>query len=201
MLPRLVRRSPKPLHLHSFLPNTPQTPAPTRHGGAERDVIRAVIARIAVVTHALAVRAVRVGLESGMLVEDGAVGQVEQIPTDDGSPGHETPIETHAGGAEGVDQDGREDAEEDAVGDAREAREEEQVVGLLDREREDLGEDEDAGGYDEHPDPGQMVSDQPVAADAGRQTAQEGAEGEQTDVHELALLDEVVARGIVVVVP
>jgi hypothetical protein len=45
------------------------------------------------------------------------------------------------------------------------------------------------------------VVNEPVRADARGQTADEGAEGDDADVHQLALLDKVAGDGVVVVVP
>ena len=73
---------------------------------------------------------------------------------------------------------------------------------VLDGGAADLGEEEDEGGEDDDPvaGEGEAVDDQ-VGADAAGEPADEGHDGEDLDVHELALLDQLWGGAVVVVVP
>ena len=72
---------------------------------------------------------------------------------------------------------------------------------VLKREGDDLRQRENARGCHKRPEPAAMMMNEPIAADPGAQTPAERHYGEDADVHDLALLDEIFGGGVVVVVP
>ena len=80
-----------------------------------------------------------------MMIIDMPIQQIEYIPTDDWRQGHTAPILRQAVHAESLGDEGRVAAKEEAVGEACQARDEAEGVGVGDLEGEDLGDKEDEG--------------------------------------------------------
>lgn len=116
---------------------------PTRPEG---DEVRGPVAVDAVEARALAV-----GLDDAVTVEDEAVEDVEHVAGEDGRQRHEAPVLAEAVDAKGLSDDGREDAEEEAVAQPGEPGDEPEEVRARDVERADLRDAEDQAGNDEAP--------------------------------------------------
>lgn len=131
-----------------------------------------------------------------------AIQQIEDVPRHDGRKRHEAPILTHAVDTERFRHQGRVAPEQEAVSETREARDQPEPMRVLDGGAADLREEEDEGGEDQDPEAGEgeAVDDQ-VGADAAGEPTDEGHDGEDLDVHELALLDHLRGGAVVVVVP
>lgn len=131
------------------------------------------------------------GIADAVFVEDGAVEKVEGVAGQDGGEDHGAPVLAHAGDAEGVGDERGINAEENAVGEAGEGGDEEEVDRVGDCEGGGLGGGEDAGGEKEAPESAAIVAGyENVAADAGEQPTGEGGEGEERDVENLAFGDK-----------
>lgn len=112
----------------------------------ERDKVCVPVAVQAVRAGPLAVRA-----DDAVAIKDGAVEQIEDVARDHGAEGHEAPVLAQAVDAKRLGHDGGEDAKEEAVAEARQARHEAQQVRVRDAQRAELGDAEDEPGHDEAP--------------------------------------------------
>lgn len=121
--------------------DTPQADGEPHHTRNHGDDVRAPVAGQSLGTLPLALT-----LHDGVVVVDHAVEQVEHVSADDGRQGHAAPVGAEAVDAEGLGDEGREAAKEEPVAEAGQAGNERQVVGVLDGEREDLGDEEDERG-------------------------------------------------------
>ncbi len=150
----------QPLKL--LMSNNPQGNADASHARRKGDAVRGAVALEAVVAGALAA-----GLDDAVVVKDGAVEQVEDVGRDDGCERHEAPILAQAADAKRLGDNRGEDAKEEAVGQAGEARHEEEEVWVGDVDGADLGYGEDEAGHHEAPDAGcAELLDEEVGADA-----------------------------------
>lgn len=134
----LLLRPPLP-HLLRMYP--PKARKNSKHARRERNPIcRAVASE----THLAA--PLTIGFHHRIRVVHGAVEKVEHVATNDGRDGHESPVHSESVRPKGVDDEGGEDAEEHAVGEAGEAGDDPEVVRVCDADGGDLGEGEDGGG-------------------------------------------------------
>lgn len=112
------------LFMHSVMQlfltqNPPKTDDNTSNTGEERRIVSRTIAAQSIGTITLTIRS-----HDGVLVVDGAVEQVEDITAENRREGHGAPVLREAADAERVGYERGEDAEQEAVGYACHARDE-----------------------------------------------------------------------------
>lgn len=91
-------------------PDTPETDSHASYPGEEGHVERDLVALQSVAAVPLPARR-----HHRVVIVDGAVEEVEDVAADDGRKGHDAPVLRQAADAEGVRDQGREDAEEEAI--------------------------------------------------------------------------------------
>lgn len=130
--------------------------------GYKGDAVGGAVALESLVARALAAR-----IKDAVVVQDGAIDKVEDVGGEDGRERHEAPVLAEAVDAKRLGHDGREDAKEQAVGNAREAGEEEEVDGRGDGQAADLGDGEDEARQDQTPHTtGPELLDEEIGTDA-----------------------------------
>ncbi len=132
-----------------IISNTPQTNSHARHTRPKRHPIRTTVALQPIRTLSLAP-----GQNRAMPVINPAIDQVEDIPRDHRRERHATPVLAEASDAEGFGDERGVNTEKEAVGEASEAGDEAEEVGVLDAGTAELGAAEDEGGGKEAPEAG-----------------------------------------------
>ena len=190
---------------HFLMANTPQTPRHANNTADQRQVVRVRIALPSLTTNQLALATAAsssipaIGVR--VLVQNTAVDKVEDISRNDRSKSHSAPINPHTRRPKSVRDESRVDAEESTIRQTRKTRKQEELVRILKSKAHNLRSSENARRTHKCPEARSVVVDEPVRADARGQAADERAEGDDPDVHELAFLDKVAGDGVVVVVP
>ncbi len=141
-----VRFSHRPDLCHVLVADDPDGNDHTDQARRKGDAVRGAIAPQALVAGALTA-----GIKDAVAVQDRAIDEVKDVGGEDGRERHEAPVLAEAVDAKRLGHNGREDAKEQAVGDTREAGQQEEVGGRGDGQAADLGDGEDEAGHDQTP--------------------------------------------------
>lgn len=143
-----------------------------------------------------------VGFDNGIRVEYGAVEQVEDVTTDDRSPGQEPPVDREAVWPKSIDHNSWKNTKREAVRETAEAGHDPEVVWVVDASCKELINRKDKGCDDNTPEARVSETlDDEVGANSRGQTTEEGAERDDRDVPKLAVCNKFFARGLVKVTP
>lgn len=126
--------------------DTPKTNHDSGKTGEKRGVVRGLVAAQSVRAVPLAIRT-----DNRVLVVNASVKHVEDIATQDGRHGHCAPVLRKAADTECMGDQGWEDAEEEAVCDSCEARDENQCVRVVYAGACELGSRKDDCGNEQAP--------------------------------------------------
>lgn len=180
-----------------LMANGPQGRTQPYNAGAKGHPVCALVALQPIQAHHLATGALDSVCVVRLSVED-----VEHVGGDDGGERDETPVLAQATDPKGFGNNGREDAKQETIPQAREAGDEAQQVRILNVESADLGAEEDNGGKHQAPDATSVQAlDEKVGTDATGQSSQEAADRQDGDMHLLTRHQKLGADGIIVLLP
>ena len=121
--------------------DAPEADADTSDAGEEGQIIGGAVAIQSVGALTVAIFA-----DHGVAVVDGTVEEVEYVSAENRGQGHHTPVLGKTADAESLCNQRREDAEQEAVRDSREAGDDDQRVRVGNGGPAELSEGEDQGG-------------------------------------------------------
>lgn len=142
--------------------DAPEADADTSEAGEEGQVVGGAVASQSVGALTVAIFA-----DHGVAVVDSAVEEVEDVSAENRGQGHHTPVLGKTADAESLCNQRWEDAEQEAVRDAREAGDDNQRVRVGNGGSAELSKSEDQGGDEETPSAGHVeLLDQDIRANA-----------------------------------
>lgn len=179
----------------SLAPDTPQANYNTAEPREECHVVGGAVA-----DETIGALAVALVANNGVAIVHCAVDEVEHVATKHWGQSHGSPVLGQTAYTKGVSGKGREDTEQETVGNTRHGGDDDEGVRVGDGSAGELGHGEDEGGDEETPEAGHVeLLNEDIGANAAKETARKVTERQDGDMHNLALLDELRCRAVVVV--